>query len=166
MAEIRYRPPRETQWLKAGVGYPVCVWSMSCLSPVESGELPSFCYVLVQLPSHVQLFAVSWTAPCQASLSVTISQSLPSSCPLHQWCNPAISSSDTMFSFCPQSFPESGTFCFIVLGFKIGQMMCQSHRILSCLFKVKNLGFPGGSVTKNLPANAGDMGSIWVGKIS
>ena len=28
----------------------------------------------------------------------------PSSCPLHQWCHPAISSSDALF-FCPQSFP-------------------------------------------------------------
>ena len=34
----------------------------------------------------------------------------PSSCSLHQWCRPAISSSDTLFSFCPQSFPASGTF--------------------------------------------------------
>ena len=34
----------------------------------------------------------------------------PSSCPLHQWCHPGISSSDTLFSFCPQSFPRSGTF--------------------------------------------------------
>ena len=34
----------------------------------------------------------------------------PSSCPLHQWCHPAISSSDALFSFCPQSFPASGTF--------------------------------------------------------
>ena len=33
-----------------------------------------------------------------------------SSCPLHQWCHPALSSSDALFSFCPQSFPESGTF--------------------------------------------------------
>ena len=33
----------------------------------------------------------------------------PSSCSLHQWC-PAISSSDAFFSFCPQSFPASGTF--------------------------------------------------------
>ena len=32
------------------------------------------------------------------------------SCPLHQWCHPAISSSDTLFTFCPQSFPASGTF--------------------------------------------------------
>ena len=34
----------------------------------------------------------------------------PSSCPLHQWCCPAILSSDALFSFYPQSFPASGTF--------------------------------------------------------
>ena len=33
----------------------------------------------------------------------------PSSCPLHRWCHPAISSSGALFSFCPQSFPASGT---------------------------------------------------------
>ena len=34
----------------------------------------------------------------------------PSSCPLHQWRHPVISSSETVFSFCLQSFPASGTF--------------------------------------------------------
>ena len=34
----------------------------------------------------------------------------PSSCSLHQWCHPAILPSDTLFSFCPQPFPASGTF--------------------------------------------------------
>ena len=34
----------------------------------------------------------------------------PSSCALHRWCHPAISSSDALFSFCPQSFPASGDF--------------------------------------------------------
>ena len=34
----------------------------------------------------------------------------PSSCRLHWWCPPASSSSDALFSFCPQSFPASGTF--------------------------------------------------------
>ena len=34
----------------------------------------------------------------------------PTSCPFHQWCHPAISSSDVLFSFCPQSFPASGAF--------------------------------------------------------
>ena len=54
----------------------------------------------------------SWTAVHQASLSLTISQSLticPSSCPLHRWCHPTISSSDAPF-FCPQSYPASGSF--------------------------------------------------------
>ena len=32
------------------------------------------------------------------------------SCPLSQWCHPAISSSVIPFSSCPQSFPASGTF--------------------------------------------------------
>ena len=34
----------------------------------------------------------------------------PHSCSLHWWCHPAISSSDTLFSICPQSFPALGTF--------------------------------------------------------
>ena len=34
----------------------------------------------------------------------------PSSCPLHRWCHTAISSSDALLTFCPQSFPASGTF--------------------------------------------------------
>ena len=32
------------------------------------------------------------------------------SCPLSQWCHPTISSSVVPFSFCPQSFPASGSF--------------------------------------------------------
>ena len=32
------------------------------------------------------------------------------SCPLSQWCHPAISSSVVPFSSCPQSLPESGSF--------------------------------------------------------
>ena len=64
---------------------------------------------VVQSPSHVQLFVTLWTATLQASLSLTIPWS-PSTCPLHQWCHPAISSSDALFSFCPHSFQASGTF--------------------------------------------------------
>ena len=44
--------------------------------------------------------------PCP-SLSSRI---CPNSCSLHQWCHPAISSCDALFSFCSQSFPASGTF--------------------------------------------------------
>ena len=34
----------------------------------------------------------------------------PSSCPLHRWCHPTISSFYFLFSFCPQFFPASETF--------------------------------------------------------
>ena len=34
----------------------------------------------------------------------------PSSCPLNQWCHSTISSSTTLFFFCLQSFPASGSF--------------------------------------------------------
>ena len=34
----------------------------------------------------------------------------PNSCPLSQWCHPTISSSVVTFSYCPQSFPASGSF--------------------------------------------------------
>ena len=70
----------------------------------------SFIVVVVQSPSCVWLFATPRIATRQASLSSTIPQSLTSSCSLRQWCRPAISSSDALFSFCPQSFPASGTF--------------------------------------------------------
>ena len=64
----------------------------------------------VQLLSHVQLFATPWIAACQASLSITNSQSLlklmsiesvmPSSHLI--LCSP--------FFSCPQSLPASGSF--------------------------------------------------------
>ena len=34
----------------------------------------------------------------------------PNSCPPRRWCHPTISSSVISFSFCPQSFPTSGSF--------------------------------------------------------
>ena len=47
---------------------------------------------------------------CQASLSITNSQSLLKSCPLNQWCHQTISSSVIPFSSCLQSYPKSGSF--------------------------------------------------------
>ena len=44
----------------------------------------------------------------------------PSSCPLHRWCHPAISSSDALFS-CLQSFPASGSFPVTWLFTSAGQ---------------------------------------------
>ena len=64
----------------------------------------------VQSLSHVHLFVTPWTAACQASLSISNSQSYSTSCPLSQWCHPAILSSVVPFSSCLQSFPASGSF--------------------------------------------------------
>ena len=64
----------------------------------------------VQSLSCVRLFVIPWIAACQASLSITNSQSPPKPCPSSRWCHPAISSSVVPFSSCPQSFPASGSF--------------------------------------------------------
>ena len=54
-----------------------------------------------------QAHALQHTRPSCSSPSLGV---CPSSYSLHWWCHPAISSSDALFSFCPQSFPASGTF--------------------------------------------------------
>ena len=72
-------------------------------------NLPRVPFV-VQLLSRIWLFSTPWTAACQTSLSFTISGSLSNSCPLSWWCHPSNSSSAAIVSFCPQSFPTSGTF--------------------------------------------------------
>ena len=47
----------------------------------------------------------------------------PSSCPLHQWCRPAISSSGALFSSCPQSFQHQG----------LSQRVCCLHQLTKIL---------------------------------
>ena len=64
--------------------------------------------VVAQLVNCVWLFAIPWTAVHRATLSFTISQGLPNSCPLSQWCYWTILSSADLF-FCLQSFPVSGS---------------------------------------------------------
>ena len=63
--------------------------------------------------SQVRLFAIPPTAarqhtrlPCP-SLSPGVCSN---ACPLSQWCHPTMSFSVVLFCFCPQSFPELGSF--------------------------------------------------------
>ena len=63
---------------------------------------------IVQLLNHVQLFAVTWSAACQVSISFTISWSL-----LKLMSVESVMPSNHLilclpFSSCPQSFPASG----------------------------------------------------------
>ena len=69
-----------------------------------------YAVVVFQSPSDVWLFVTPWTVAHQASLSLPSPGVCPSLCSLYQWCCPAISPSDALFFFCPQSFPASGTF--------------------------------------------------------
>ena len=71
------------------------------------------CNLLLLLFSHPVVFNFLWlhgllhaSPPCPSSPPGLC----PSSCSMHRWCHPAISSSDALFSFYPQSFPASGTF--------------------------------------------------------
>ena len=50
--------------------------------------------------------AIPWTTTCQASPAPWV---YSNSCPLSQWCHPAISYSVIPFSSCPQPFPASGS---------------------------------------------------------
>ena len=67
--------------------------------------------LLLLLFSHPVVSDSLWPHGLQHARSPCPSPS-PGVCPssLHQWCHPAILSSNTLFSFCPQSFPVSGTF--------------------------------------------------------
>ena len=47
----------------------------------------------------------------------------PNSCPLSQWCHPAISSSVVLFSSCPQSLPVSGLFQWVNSSHKVAKVL-------------------------------------------
>ena len=89
-----------------------CVFgSAGGFSPAEPSGKPPF-YTLLLLSCR-PVMSDSLQPPCTGAHQASLSPSLgvnPSSCSLHQWCCPAISSSDTLFSFCPRSFPASGIF--------------------------------------------------------
>ena len=67
-------------------------------------------HYVVQLLSHIQLFATQWITAHQASLSFLSPGVGSNSCPSGRWGHPTNSSSPTLFSFCLQSFPTSGSF--------------------------------------------------------
>ena len=52
------------------------------------------------------------------------------SCPLSRWCHPTISSSVTLFSSCPQSFPAPGSFLVRWLVASGGQSIEASASVL------------------------------------
>ena len=73
-------------------------------------DLYHFSKESVQLLSHAWLFVTPWITDCQASLPSLSPGACSNSCPLSQWCHPAISSSVVPFSSCPQFLPASESF--------------------------------------------------------
>ena len=81
--------------------YNILIWWMaSCLG------LP-FTFSSVQSLSRVRLLRLQHAKPPCPSPTPGV---YPNSCPSSGWCHPTISSSVVPFSFCPQSFPVSGSF--------------------------------------------------------
>ena len=61
--------------------------------------------------SSVQLLnCVQLCNPTDCSMPEPTPRACSNSCPFSQWCHPTVSSSATLFSFCPHSFPASGSF--------------------------------------------------------
>ena len=77
--------------------------------------------IVVRSLKCVRLFATSWTAACQASLSFTISHSLLKLMSTESVMPSNISSSVSPFFSCPQSFPASGSFPMSHLFTPVGQ---------------------------------------------
>ena len=104
-----------------GSSWPRMWTCISCMAGVfffffffttEPLEKPLYIYIhisSVQSFSHVRLSATPWTAAPQASLSITNTRSLLSSCPSSQWCHPTISSSELSLSSC-LNFPNIRVF--------------------------------------------------------
>ena len=91
--------------------------------------------VVVQSLSHVLLFAIPWTAACQAPLSLTISQSLLKLMSIESVMPSNHLSSVIPFSSCLQSFPASGSFLmsslFISGGQRIGASVSASVLLMN-----------------------------------
>ena len=127
LGNVRLPSSPSVHILRFSAFLPIC-----CIDPIflEGDTLKddpvSFLIYLLwsSVTSHIWLFATPWTTACQASLSLTISQSLVKLWSLNMWCHPTISSAVSFFSFCLQSFPASGSFpmsqLFVLGGQSIG----------------------------------------------
>ena len=88
----------------------ITVYSVHYLYHSVFCDSVGFKNIVVQLLSHVWLFVTPWTAACQASLSLTISQILPKFMSIESVMLSTVLSSATLFSFCLQSFPAWESF--------------------------------------------------------
>ena len=92
------------RWLKQ---VPVSVFSKSSLVGNIFGKISSVQFSCSVMSNSLRPHEPQHARPPCPSPTPGV---YPNSCPLRQWCHPAISSSVFPFSFCPQSFPASGSF--------------------------------------------------------
>ena len=110
-------PPPRSSAGRAGNSHQLPTSSLSIPGDVVGVDselaVPMSAFLLLLLFSHPVMSDSLWPHGLQHTRPPCPSPPLrvcPSLCPSHQWCRPAISSSDALFSFCPQSFPASGGF--------------------------------------------------------
>ena len=87
----------------------VCLQASHFTFPTATVLYSNSQFSSVKSLSHVWLFETPWTTargpPCPSPSTRVYSNP----CPLNWWCHPTISSSVFPFSYCPQSFPASGS---------------------------------------------------------
>ena len=77
----------------------------------------------VQSLSHVQLLRPHEAQHARPPCPSPTPGILPNSCPLSQWCHPAISSSVVLFSSCTQSLPASESFPMINSSHEVAKVL-------------------------------------------
>ena len=91
--------------------------------------------VVVQLPSHVQLFATPQNA-AKPSCPSPPAKVCPSSCLLNWWCHPTISSSVFLFSFLPSIFLSIRVFVGCLCQVAKGLELQLQHQSFQWIFRV------------------------------
>ena len=92
--------------------------------------------LVVQSLNLVQLFASPWSAPCQASLSITISLGLLRLCSLSHWCHLINSSSVALFSSCLQFSQHQGLFQWVSSLHQVAKVLELQHQFFQRILRV------------------------------
>ena len=114
-------------------------WVSQCLQLSNLMRFPlMLVYLFACVSSHLLLFSLPGMSDSFQPHKLQHARPLcplpfpkvcPSSFPLHQWCHPAISFSDALFSFCPQSFAASGTFQWVICSYQMTKILGFSFSI-------------------------------------
>ena len=115
------------------------------LNILESENSETYSVVVVQLLSHVWLFATRRLQHTRLP-SPPSPRACSNSCPLNRLCHPTISSSVIPFSSCLQAFPASGSFLMSQLFTSGGQSIGASASVSVLLMNTQGwfpLGLTG-----------------------